>query len=556
MNLLEPITTNKELQAVKDIIASLLLTLKNFGLYPENHATCQKSLNNAFKNFKAFLNTYDSLRFDIEKERLIYENEIVFQESVGEENLAFFLYRDGIRWVEFKKGLNIKEIKGFLKILNNYRTIQEDPEGDLVTALWEAQFENIQYKSLDIYWDSEPLTELNLLSTGEAKYFGDNVSEKELDNPVSTTLRSSEKGLFKLNSAEIAKLREMIIEEENRDILKDLLDLASVLLADQSNKENLKALLQFIENEIKVALTRENFQLAHITLTGLHKMRLASKTKYPWAVPIFNKFIKYISDPNYLNILSKILPTLDGADLNRLKRMIQFLVLLHPNAILTLGPMLSQTRSIKVQQQLLKVIELMARRDFQPLERLLSSNDEYVVRNLLTIATRIPGEPPKRIFLKMIHHPSEMVRKQVIKNLLDQKSVTLEIIFPFVEDPCESIRQLVFDYFEKYNPEKGEAFLIEYLQKKHFSINNHQHIIACYKTLGKCGSSKSIPFLQKLLFKRRWLPDFRGAIHRQGAIIALIAIETKEAKRLLTNASRSFFPNVRIAYKRGLKAMH
>jgi hypothetical protein len=62
----------------------------------------------------------------------------------------------------------------------------------------------------------------------------------------------------------------------------------------------------------------------------------------------------------------------------------------------------------------------------------------------------------------MIHHPSEMVRRQVIKHLLDQKSVTLEIIFPFIEDPCESIRQLVFDYFEKYNPEKGEAFLINH----------------------------------------------------------------------------------------------
>lgn len=72
MKLLEPVTTNKELQAVKDVIASLLVTLKNFGLYAENHAICRKCLNNAFKNLKAFENTYDSLRFDIEKERLIY----------------------------------------------------------------------------------------------------------------------------------------------------------------------------------------------------------------------------------------------------------------------------------------------------------------------------------------------------------------------------------------------------------------------------------------------------------------------------------------------------
>jgi HEAT repeat protein len=553
MNSSEPIPTNKELQAVKDVIASFLVSLKNFGLYPENHAICQKCLTNVFDRLGAFLNTYDSMRLDLEKERLLYQSEIVFQESAGEENLAFFLYRDGIRWVEFKKGLKSKEIRGFLNILNCYRTVQEDPEGDLVTALWEAHFPNIRYKASDIYWDSEPLLELNLLSMGEAKSFGENVSEEEQENSLSTTLRSSEKGLFKLNADEIAKLREMIIEEENRDIVKDLLDLASVLLKDQGNKKDLEAFLQFIKNEIKVALTQENFQLAHKTLNGLHKMRLASKTENPWAISIFNNVIKSISDPN---ILSKILPILEKAELNRFKLIRQFLVLLHSNAILTLGPMLSQIRSISVQQQLLEIIEIMARRDLQPLEQLLSSNDEYVVRSLVYIAGRIPGKKANQILLKMIHNPSERVRKQAIKHLIAKESVSLEIIFPFIEDSSKSIRQLILDYLKQNKPEKGEALLIDYLQQKRFLLNNHQHIIACYKTLGKCGSSKSIPFLQKLLFKRRWLPDFRGSIHQQGSVIALIGLETKEARRLLQKASRSFFPNVRIVYRRGLEAIH
>jgi hypothetical protein len=293
MNSSEPIPTNKELQAVKDVIVSFLVSLKNFGLYPENHAICQKCLTKVFERLEAFLNTYDSLRLDIEKERLIYQSEIVFQESAGIENLAFFLYRDGIRWVKFKKGLKSKEIKGFLNILNCYKTVQEDPEGDLVTALWEAHFPNIRYKASDIYWDTEPLLELNLLSMGEAKSFDQNVSEEEQKNSLSTTLRSSEKGLFKLNADEIAKLRDMIIEEENRDSLKDLLDFASVLLKDQGNKEDLAALLQIIKNEIEVALTQGNFQLAHKTLKGLHKMRLASKTEKPWAIPIFNNFAHF-----------------------------------------------------------------------------------------------------------------------------------------------------------------------------------------------------------------------------------------------------------------------
>ncbi len=189
---------------------------------------------------------------------------------------------------------------------------------------------------------------------GETKSFGENVSEEEQENALSATLRSSEKGLSKLNTDEIAKLREMIIEEENRDIVKDLLDLASVFLKDESNKEDLEAFLQFIKNEIEVALIHGNFQFAHKTLKGLHSLLLASKTEKPWAISIFKNFIKTISDSRYLNILSKILPTLDKTDLNRFKLMRQFLVQLHSNAILTLGPMLSPIRSISVQRLLLQ----------------------------------------------------------------------------------------------------------------------------------------------------------------------------------------------------------
>jgi hypothetical protein len=554
MNSPQRIPTNKELQAVKDVIASFLVTLKNFGFYPENHAICQRSIANICIRLDAFLNTYDFLKFDIEKERLIYHNEVVFQESPGEENLAFYLYRDGIRWIELKKGVKSKEIKGFITILNCYRTVQEDPEGDLVTALWEAHFPNIRYKASDIYWDSEPLLELNLLSLGDANTDGENLPEEEQENSLSATLQSSEDGLFELNKDEIANLREMIIEEEDRDSVKDLLDLATVLFSTQDNEEDLETLLQFFKNQIEVSLNHKNFQLVHETLKGLHKIRFDLKTVRPWSIPIFNNFFKSISEPQYLSVLSKVLPTLDRADFNRIELLKQILVLLHSNAILAIAPILSQIRFRIVQQQLLEIIEILARRNFKPLEQVLSSNDEHVVGTLVPIVGRISGKKSIRILLKMIHSDFEMVRKQAIQLLIAREMVSFETIFPFIKDSSNSIRQLILEYLNHNKPKNGEALLIEYMKQKQFLVNSDQHIISCYKTLGKCGSSIAIPFLKKNLFKRRWFPDFGWSIHRQGSVAALIALQTNEAKKLLRKASKSFFPNVRRAYKKGLEA--
>jgi hypothetical protein len=65
MESLETSPTNEQLQAVKDVLASFLLSLKNFGLYPENHDICQKCLRNVLKRLKDFLNCVDRLRLDI-----------------------------------------------------------------------------------------------------------------------------------------------------------------------------------------------------------------------------------------------------------------------------------------------------------------------------------------------------------------------------------------------------------------------------------------------------------------------------------------------------------
>jgi HEAT repeat protein len=348
----------------------------------------------------------------------------------------------------------------------------------------------------------------------------------------------------------------MIIEDENRDSVKDLLDLASVFLRDQGNNGDLEAILEYIKIEIKYALTQENFQLAYKTLKLLHKMRLESITESPWATSMFNSFIISISDPEYLKVFSKILPTFDKIDLNRFTLIKQFFLMLHSNVILTLGPLLSQIRSSTIHQQLLGIIELLAKRNLQTLEKMLSSTDEHMVRNLVCIVGRMKGDRAKQILLKMIHNPSEKVREQAFKYLLARHTLPSEVVFPFIEDSSKNIRQLIFDYLIKTKPELGETLLIDYIQAKAHLLNDNQQIIDCYKALGKCGSSKSIPFLQHVLFKRQWLPDLRGSIHRQGAVIALIGIETSETKKILQKASRSFFPNVRVAYKRGIEAIH
>lgn len=153
--------TAQELQAVKAVIASFIMAAKNYAMYPETHVTCQNSLQTFKSRIDVFVENYGDLRFDVEKDRLLFQSEMVQQDDPKTVKLAFPLFRDGIQWLEFKQGLELWEISGFLKIHNQYGILQEEVKGDLVTALWEMDFPHLQYAAMDVLWKAETVTDFS-----------------------------------------------------------------------------------------------------------------------------------------------------------------------------------------------------------------------------------------------------------------------------------------------------------------------------------------------------------------------------------------------------------
>ena len=78
----------------------------------------------------------------------------------------FQMYRDGVRELTFKAGIRADEIKVFSEICNEDIAALDD---DIVTLMWKAGFECIQYYAVDSLGDQagENLEESELLSDGE-----------------------------------------------------------------------------------------------------------------------------------------------------------------------------------------------------------------------------------------------------------------------------------------------------------------------------------------------------------------------------------------------------
>ncbi|MBW2641094.1 MAG: hypothetical protein JRE10_13305, partial [Deltaproteobacteria bacterium] len=459
--------TAQELQAVESVIASFVMVAKNYAIYPESHATCQNSLQTVKSRLDAFIENYGDLRFEVTKDRLLFKSETVQQDDPKTEKLAFPLFRDGIQWLEFKQGLELWEISGFFKIYNDYKMLQEEAEGDLVTALWEMDFPHLQYSATDVLWKAETLADFSTLKVTDSETPDAAMQEQADDDQqdvadtteaapdagIGQTLSTMDRTIWQLTPEESRILEQMVAQEEQQSGTQDVLDVLELILRNQNQPEDYSSILEFIKEEFKSALAQGNFQIALDFLEDLRKTYQSCKIEKPWARPLLGDFFIDISGTQVLEVLKQVLPTLDKQHTDRIEVFRRLFLRFPPAAITALAPLLLEKLSVSMERKLMETIGSLALKDIHPLEQLLDRPEEALVKKLVFIIGHIKGEKTGQI---LTHHESAWVRLEALKAVARRDENMTTKLFPLIDDPVLPIRRMMWKYLEKHqDPETG-----------------------------------------------------------------------------------------------------
>jgi hypothetical protein len=144
------------LAEVRGFMAAFANAVKSYSLYPETHTISEKLLSGLDVSLTNFFQISPDLKLDIEKERICFKGVEVYHQSGREDYLVTPFFRDGIVWIEFRKGTTAAELSFLLGMLSEYRTVTDESEGDLVTALWKKNLSYIHYEAADVFWETEP----------------------------------------------------------------------------------------------------------------------------------------------------------------------------------------------------------------------------------------------------------------------------------------------------------------------------------------------------------------------------------------------------------------
>jgi hypothetical protein len=543
---------DRQLLAAKNVINAFLTAMKNYDLYPPDHDLSRRFLQGIHTRLDDFLAQYGELKFVIEQKHLLYKGLPVYEAESAQDNFALILYRDGLLWLTFLPGLTLEEIKTFLTILNKFRVLQDEPEDDIVSALWDEDMAHIKYEAKEVFFEDVPLLDFSMLNKVPVA----EVKESESVDTAGPAAPETENLLdgadedhhrwWSLSPQEYATLKQMVQEAERSVRSGDVLQVLFFVLNKQENAADFSVVLDFLKEEWQAEIGDGNFGRIAKHLAVLKTQGESPAQGREWAATLLARFFEDISGEKVLSALKPALMHLYGDDPDQLSKLKIFLLQLEPRAITSLGKLLPHIKNQKILDVLVFVMVQMARKDLAPLGTLLAEQDDLIVVRSIQVLDKVAGEEAAKLIVQALRHSSAKVRRQALRSYIAAGNVQLDKIFKFIDDPEETTRAQLLLVLSRERNERAEKMLLAYLNSDNLLRMPDDHVEACFRALGQCGSNISLPFLERILLGKRWKSMLTGeTVQQRGAVAALAGLQGKEAMEVLAKGTTSLHPAIR-----------
>lgn len=537
-------THDGESQAlVQQTLFALNGAFKKILLYPPEHVIYQTSLESLKHKLDHCIDKHGNLVLKIDRKKILYNDEVVHDGTMNEENLAFVLFRDGIYQLEFQKSIAMWEIHRFLEILQKYQVLTEDAENDVVTALWESELPCLSYKAEDVGYDTGEDFEIPELG-------GDNSPQDDPDSVAADTDDSppdpfpptpiQNRQLWKITPEDQEHLRSMLVEEEDWERIEYVLYILLFILQQQTQPDDFSEVMAYLNQELQAAMLEHKFKSVYNTFQILKKNIDLHKSKDHWSIPLLKDFFASVSSKTFLTIMQDEWNHIAKSGPEELGYLKRALIMLNPEAVETLAPMLLKTTTIQTKNLLMVVIGILGEREFEHLDKVLSSSGIELLKMLSHVLGFMKNKASFQWLPELLRHESADIRKEALKAIYRRDPSMIGELNILVDDTDKDMQQLYLKYAAQQRDVKSERRLLDYLKKQRVRADNKQFLSRVYMSLGKCGSDASLPFLKKNLFFLSWLGILRPkrSLRRQAAEYALKEINTDKSHLLLSRSSK------------------
>lgn len=546
----------KEFDSAKSLVQLLVKALKSLLLYPENNPIPREFKRKLQQSFCDFLDSNEELRLEVKHSQLLYQGRMVYEDQDREEGIAYALHRDGVRELIFIKGLEHEELTHFLEALELCLK-STDLEDDLVTLLWEKDFDHIKYLVVDDLldvdvpnaedvpddWDFNRLLYSEIALSGEEKLSPEQKASKDLAfRQKEEQTKELSKKLKEFSPEEIKNIHQLLKSDARSRLLDDFFILLGEILITEKDFLEFDKLVERIEKILDWLIGVADFDSATKIIWRVRRFERAARDSSPQVdsgslekTERIKKVIDQAGEEEKIRRVGSVLNEKEVIDLSKVK---QYLLFLNWNSVSPILHMLRDLKYSPARKMVCEVLEEVGKDHIGVVGEGVYDSLWYVARNVAFVLGRIGKEEGVKFLKNIIKHSDLRVRKEVITSLTKIGGKESQaLLVSALDDEDKPIRILASRGLARRKEKEALSALMKIIQSDEFIDALSDEKRQMLESLALIGEDEVVPFLKKLVNKRRWLKKDKHSETRIFAIRALGFIKTQKASQTLKELS-------------------
>ena len=562
--------------AVVHLMQAMVKGLRAVQLYLPNNPVYQRAIDNVKRAFDPIWAEFVELDLVVAETDLLLGEEVVLAQPNKSESIAWVLFKDGLRSLSFAPGVQDDEVIRFLNVIHKVRTLPADAADDLLTLLWDEDFQFIRYHAVELAIDEVPTivspdaptqdkwgyggapakteVEMKQAVAEEAASAKEEAAAEGEPPPGVVRVEDFDSTLYFLDETEIGYLRQEIEREYSRDLRENTLSMLFDLLELQTYSTVRAELISIVENFIPYLLAVGDFNSVAYVLREIRVVLQRARELLPEHRETLQHLPSRLSEAD---ALGQLLQSLDEAMVHPSEEELAELFReLRPDALEAVLAWLPKLTNERVRALLDAAARRLAQAHPEVMVNALKNPDEVVLLEAIRLAKQSKLPPTVPALGALVVKGSVPVKRAAVDALAAIGSTgAMQQLERAIDDRDRDVRVAAVRVMA--NQGYRGAFpaveaAISGKSLKDADLTERTVFFEAYGALaGAAGLEKLEPMLQVGGFMRRkFEPQIRAC-----AAMAIGKIGTPEARRALEKVTSDKDPLVRNAAVKALREM-
>ncbi len=533
----------------------LVKGLRALQLYLPNNPVYQRAVENIQSAFPPVWEHCTELELQVSETDLTWEGKPVLEQETRSEAVSWIMYKDGVRNITIIPGAEDEEIIRFLQVIQKARNLDQESADDLLTLLWDQDFQNIRYNYVELGMDEVPQLEK---SEQEPLAKPEDVRQEVEEEPPPDappgiiSVDDFDSTLYFLDPKEVEYLKSEIEREYQQDLRGNVLSMIFDLLELQTYSTVRAELLSIIENFIPYLLAVGDFQSVAFILRENRVVLERARELLQEHRESLERFPATLSEPE---ALGQLLQALDEAAVHPTEEELGELFReLEPRALATVLSWLPRLTNERIRSLLYASATRLAQAYPEELVEALKTDEEEVLIETVEMVKQLKLPPVVPGLGALFDGPSVRVRRGAVEALAAISTPgAMKELARALDDDDRDVRIGAVRVIGREGYRQAFSSIEAVVAGKKLKGADLTERTAFFETYGLLAGASGLKTLVPMLEPRGLLRRKEDPEIRACAAMAIGKIGTPEAREVLNRVGNDKDPLVRNAVGRALR---